>query len=137
MIGKTISHYKIIEELGAGGMATVYLAVQEAFDRRVAVKVLSPKTAAEEDFAARFLREAKTVAQMTHQNIISVYDFGTIGDYFYMSMEQLPGGTLDDLLKAGLELSEVLEIIGQVASALDYAHKHKVVHRDIKPAVMV
>jgi len=103
-------------------MAAVYLGVQEAFDRKVAIKILTPKTTADEEFAARFLREAKTVAQLSHANIIPVYDFGSVDGYYYMSMEYLPGGTLGMLVKTGLELDEALRVIEDIASALHFAH---------------
>lgn len=114
-------------------MAEVYLGVQEAFGRKVAIKILTPKTTADEEFAARFLREAKTVAQLSHSNIIPVYDFGSLDGYYYMSMEYLAGGTLNVLLKAGLELEESLRIIEDIAAALHFAHAKGIIHRDIKP----
>jgi len=114
-------------------MAAVYLGVQEAFDRQVAVKILTPKTTADEEFAARFLREAKTVAQLSHANIIPVYDFGSLDGYYYMSMEYLSGGSLSTLVKSGLELNEALPIIEDIASALDFAHSKGIIHRDVKP----
>lgn len=114
-------------------MAAVYLGVQEAFDRKVAVKILTPKTTADEEFAARFLREAKTVAQLSHANIIPVYDFGSLDGYYYMSMEYLSGGTLDTLVKTGLELNEALLIVEDIASALGFAHSKGIIHRDVKP----
>jgi len=114
-------------------MAAVYLGVQEAFDRKVAIKILTPKTTADEEFAARFLREAKTVAQLSHANIIPVYDFGSVDGYYYMSMEYLPGGTLGMLVKTGLELDEALRVIEDIASALHFAHSKGIIHRDVKP----
>ena len=114
-------------------MAAVYLGTQETFGRKVAIKILAPKTIADEEFATRFLREAKTVAQLAHSNIIPVYDFGEVGGYYYMSMEYLPGGTLATLLKTGIELDEALHIMEDVASALHFAHSKGIIHRDVKP----
>lgn len=128
-----IPGHKIERKIGQGGMAAVYLGVQEAFDRKVAVKILTPKTTADEEFAARFLREAKTVAQLSHANIIPVYDFGSLDGYYYMSMEYLSGGTLDTLVKTGLELNEALLIVEDIASALGFAHSKGIIHRDVKP----
>jgi len=128
-----IPGHRLTRKLGQGGMAAVFLGTQDAFDRQVAVKILTPKSAADEDLAARFLREAKTVAKLAHPHIIPVYDFGSHEGFYYMSMEHLPGGTLDVLLKAGLELSEALRIIEDVASALNFAHSKGIVHRDVKP----
>ena len=114
-------------------MAAVYLGVQETFDRKVAIKILTPKTIADEEFAARFLREAKTVAQLAHSNIIPVYDFGSMDGFHYMSMEYLSRGTLSDLLKKGLELEEALKIIEDISAALHFAHSKGIIHRDVKP----
>lgn len=128
-----IPGHKIEHKIGQGGMAAVYLGVQEAFDRKVAIKILTPKTIADEEVAARFLQEAKTVAQLSHANIIPVYDFGHLDGYYYMSMEYLSGGSLNTLVKTGLELNEALRIVEDVASALDFAHSKGVIHRDVKP----
>jgi serine/threonine-protein kinase PpkA len=128
-----IPGHRLEKKIGQGGMAAVYLGVQEAFDRKVAIKILTPKTTADQEFATRFLREAKTVAQLSHSNIIPVYDFGEVGGYYYMSMEYLPGGSLSTLVKSGLELEEALPIIEDIASALDFAHSKGIIHRDVKP----
>jgi serine/threonine protein kinase len=128
-----IPGHKIERKIGQGGMAAVYLGVQEAFDRKVAVKILTPKTTADEEFAARFLREAKTVAQLSHANIIPVYDFGSLDGYYYMSMEYLSGGSLNTLVKTGLELNEALLIVEDIAAALNFAHSKGIIHRDVKP----
>lgn len=128
-----IPGHKLARKIGQGGMASVYLGIQDTFDRKVAVKILSPKSTADEDLAARFLREAKTVANLAHPNIISVYDFGTHEGFYFMSMEYLSGGTLDAILKSGLELTEALSIIEDIASALQFAHSKGIIHRDIKP----
>ncbi|MCP5420254.1 MAG: protein kinase [Gammaproteobacteria bacterium] len=114
-------------------MATVYLATQEALSRLVALKVVAPALAADSQFAQRFLNEGKYVAQLSHQNIITIFDCGSFGNYYYLSMEYLPGGTLEDRIDQGLPLPEALEVAKAIASALGYAHIKGFVHRDVKP----
>ncbi len=128
----TIPGYRIVRELGHGGMAHVYLAIQESFGREVALKVLSPHLADDEQFSKRFLREARIVSQLNHPNIITVYDAGKTGKYHYMSMEYIPGRDLKQL-KDQLSRKQALHIIKDVARALDFAGSKGVVHRDIKP----
>ncbi|MFA7554253.1 MAG: protein kinase [Spongiibacteraceae bacterium] len=128
-----IPGYTILEPLGEGGMAMVYLAVQENFQRQVAVKVLSARLLSDPSFGVRFLREARIVAQLSHQNIVPVFDVGQHGDCHYIAMELLKGGDLKQRLAKGLPLSECLVIVEQIASALHYAASKNFVHRDIKP----
>ena len=128
-----IDGYKILGPLGQGGMATVYLAVQENFDREVALKVMSHKLLADPSFGDRFLREAKIVAQLSHQHIVPVYDVGAQDDNHYIAMEKLPNGDLEDKLKEGLPLTDCFVVIKQMALALDYAVGKGYIHRDIKP----
>jgi serine/threonine-protein kinase PpkA len=128
-----IDGYKILGPLGQGGMATVYLAVQENFDREVALKVMSHKLLADPSFGDRFLREAKIVAQLSHQHIVPVYDVGAQDDNHYIAMEKLPNGDLEDKLKEGLPLTDCFVVIKQMAMALDYAVSKGYIHRDIKP----
>lgn len=128
-----IDGYKILGRLGQGGMATVYLAVQENFDREVALKVMSHKLLADPSFGDRFLREAKIVAQLSHQHIVPVYDVGAQDDNHYIAMEKLPNGDLEDKLKEGLPLTDCFVVIKQMALALDYAVGKGYIHRDIKP----
>lgn len=127
-----ISGYKIMKELGHGGMAHVYLAVQESFGREVALKVLSPHLADDEQFSKRFLREAKIVSQLSHPNIVTVYDAGKQGKYHYMSMEYIPGKDVKQL-KDSISREESIRIVKDVADALDFAGKKGIVHRDVKP----
>lgn len=133
LIGKELGSYRIVEQIGAGGMATVYKAYQASLDRYVAVKVLPPYYASEPDFAARFVREARAAARLDHPHILPVYDFGQEGDISYIAMKYVPAGTLKQQLGQPMPLAQVAEIIGQIASALDYAHEHGVIHRDVKP----
>jgi serine/threonine-protein kinase PpkA len=128
-----IPGYKIIEPLGEGGMAMVYLAVQENFQRKVAVKVLSERLISDASFCERFLREARIVAQLSHQHIVPVFDVGQQGDCHYIAMELLRGGDLKQRLEDGLPLTDCLDIVCQIASALHYAASKNFVHRDIKP----
>lgn len=125
--------YRIKSEIGKGGMATVYLAIQESLHRLVALKVMEPALAANESFAERFLKEGRIIARLDHSQIITVYDFGTYKNNLYLSMEYLPGGTLEQKIREGLLLEQVLDIIQIIAKALGYAHSQGVLHRDIKP----
>ncbi|MGF1528754.1 MAG: WD40 repeat domain-containing serine/threonine protein kinase [Candidatus Competibacterales bacterium] len=128
-----IPGYSIEQIIGRGGMATVYRAIQESLQREVALKVMEPEVAVDRNFVARFLREGPTVAKLFHPNIIKVFDTGVHGDYYYLSMEYLSGGTLRHRLLAGLSREDALTIVTVLARALGYAHKQGVIHRDIKP----
>lgn len=128
-----IPGYTIIKELGRGGMASVYLAMQESIERKVALKVMLQALQADPSFSQRFLREAKIVAQLSHPHIVAVYDVGISKSHHYIAMEYHEGGELKDKIKKGLTLGEVISITRQMASALDFAHNKGYVHRDIKP----
>ncbi|MBI1423702.1 MAG: protein kinase [Gammaproteobacteria bacterium] len=127
----SIPGYKIMEVLGKGGMAVVYLAIQESIGRNVALKILAPDHT-DETFSDRFLREARIVSQLTHPNIITIYDAGVQQGYHYMSMEYVPGKNLTEARDA-LTRKQKVGVIKQIALALDYAGKKGYVHRDIKP----
>jgi tRNA A-37 threonylcarbamoyl transferase component Bud32 len=127
--------YEILSELGSGGMATVYLAVQKSLERKVAIKVL--RTDHDDDpekTERRFLREGRTLAKLTHKNICGIYDIAKIGRTAYIAMEFLDGGTLVDRLKHGVTVAEAIASVVQVASALGEAHAQGIVHRDLKPS---
>lgn len=129
-----IPGYTLVRELGKGGMATVYLAIQESFGREVALKVMAPHLAAEPGFAARFNSEAKMVAALSHPHIVTVYDVGSHNNYHYMAMEYHTGGDLNNRIDhGGVTSYESLRITRQLADALSLAHSKGVVHRDIKP----
>jgi len=133
-----IPGYNLIKKLGHGGMADVYLGVQEKLARPVAIKVMDPLLLRDEQFAKRFLKEAQTAAQLAHPNIITIHDVGDIetpeGHYHYIVMEYLEESLSERLKKYRcLPPKEALDIINKIAGALDYAHKKGFIHRDIKP----
>jgi len=136
MIGETISHYRIIEQLGEGGMGVVYLAEDTTLGRQVAMKFL---TSTAPDYRARFLREARAVSVLTHPNIATVFDYGeTPEGQPYIVMELIKGEPLSEKLRGGsLPLPEAARIVSSVAEAIGEAHLQGVVHRDIKPSNVI
>lgn len=125
---------EIIELIGAGGMGAVYKARQAGLDRLVALKVLPSEFDHDVKFALRFTREARTLARLSHPNIVSVYEFGNVEDTFYFLMEFVDGSTLREVVRAGqLSPEHALTIVPHLCDALQYAHDKEVVHRDIKP----
>jgi len=128
----TIPGYQLLSHLSAGGMADVYVAIQQCFGRKIALKIL-PANNDGEEFQQRFLQEAKIVAQLTHSHIIGVHDVGQITGSYYIAMDYLPGKNLKDLIRDGLKPKAAIHIIKQVAEALDFAHKKGFIHRDVKP----
>jgi len=134
LLGKTLGQYQVIEAIGRGGMASVYKAYQPALDRFVAIKVLTPQRAAQENFSERFVREAKAVAALNHPNILPIIDFGQQDEHTYIVMKYVSGGTLSDRLKQPIDLLTTARLIKQIAAALDHAHSRGIIHRDIKPS---
>ena len=133
MIGETLSHFKIIEKLGQGGMGVVYRGVDLNLDRPVAIKVLPPEVQQDEDSVARFLREAKTASKLQHPSITTIYEFGVKDDLRYLVMEYIEGQTLKQILKSGpLPTRQMVDIAMQMADALGLAGEKGVIHRDIK-----
>lgn len=128
-----IPGYKIERELGRGGMATVYLAVQESVSRDVALKVMSPVLQADRTFGERFMREARIAANLHHRNVVAIHDVGVHDDFHYIAMEYLPGGELKSRLGGKCDAVQTLRIIREIADALNYAHARGYIHRDIKP----
>jgi serine/threonine-protein kinase PpkA len=128
-----IPGYHIKRQLGRGGMATVYLAMQESVQRDVALKVMSPTLLADPDFGERFLREARIAAKLHHRNVVGVHDVGRVGDYHYIAMEYLGGGTVLSEDGKARPVTFSLRIVREIATALNYAHAKGFVHRDVKP----
>jgi len=128
-----IPGFTIIDKLGRGAMAQVYLAIQNALDRKVALKIMADNLLDDPEYSSRFLREAKIVAQLSHPHIVSVYDVGVFQGSHYLSMEYHPGGDLKSKIKRGISLQDGLRIARQLALALNFAHKEGYIHRDVKP----
>ncbi|WP_146584258.1 serine/threonine-protein kinase [Posidoniimonas polymericola] len=125
---------EIVRLIGAGGMGAVYQARQPGLDRLVALKILPEEFGHDVKFALRFTREARTLAKLTHPNIVSVYEFGHAGDTYYFLMEYVDGSTLREVVRSGgLSPEHALAIVPHLCDALQYAHDKGVVHRDIKP----
>src|SRR3989440_2096794 len=135
LIGRTVSHYRILEQLGEGGMGVVYVAEDTLLGRRVAIKTLHSRTGHDPVFQGRFLREARAVSALSHPHIATIYDYGETEDGEpYIVMELIKGSTLGELmLTEKLTVGRSIEIIKQVAEALAEAHHHGIIHRDIKP----
>ena len=129
-----IGRYEIKAELGRGGMATVYRAYDPSFDREVAIKVLPREFLHNPQFLDRFQREIKTIAQLEHPAIVSVYDVGEHEGIPFFVMRFMPGGSLSDMIKKGrFSLEDTARIVERLASALSYAHRKGIIHRDLKP----
>ncbi len=140
MTGKfqEIPGYEMLSELGEGGMATVYLAIQHSLDRKVAIKVMRRELRVTNgpmpEFERRFLLEGRTMAKLPHRNIVAVYDIVTREEIAYISMEYLEGGTLSERMRDGVSLGEAIGVVVQLASGLEFAHRNGVIHRDLKPS---
>jgi eukaryotic-like serine/threonine-protein kinase len=131
---RKVGDCKLLGPIGKGGMATVYRALHEPLQREVALKELPKERAADQEAFARFKREAMALAQFRHQHIVTLYDLVEKNESHYMVMELVDGPTLYELVKTGAFPPEVVAAIGlQLSSALEHAHFHKVVHRDLKP----
>jgi beta-lactam-binding protein with PASTA domain/predicted Ser/Thr protein kinase len=127
--------YQVVRKLGAGGMANVYLAEDQELGRRVAIKILNDRHAGDEQFVERFRREAKNAAALSHPNIVSIYDRGEAEGTYYIAMEYLDGRSLKELIvqRGPAPVTVSVEYARQILSALRFAHRHGIVHRDIKP----
>ena len=131
----SISGYKILTKIGHGSMGSIYKALQISMDRIVAIKCLAAKYAQNEKFCDRFLREARAVARLNHPNIIQGIDVGDSNGIHYFAMEYVDGPTVGELLKRGGALDEkrAINIVTQIARALQHAFNHGIIHRDVKP----
>lgn len=126
--------YRVVERLGVGGMADVYLADDTHLGRQVALKILHSRFAEDREFVERFRREASAAAGLQHPNVVSVYDRGNYGETYYIAMEYLQGRTLSELIEGGpLPLEQTISIVGQILAAARFAHRRGVIHRDLKP----
>ena len=133
--GQMLGAYRIINQVGQGGMATIYKAYQPSMDRNVAVKVLPGNLADSKEFTQRFQQEAHIIARLEHAHILPVFDYGESDGVSYFVMRYLEAGTLKNKMEAGpLSMSEIDRIFTQLADALSYAHSQGVIHRDLKPA---
>ncbi len=128
-----IPGYRLLRQLGRGGMATVYLAIQESVDREVALKVMSPALLADPSFGERFLREAKIAARLHHRHVVGIHDVGRSGDSHYIAMEYLAGGPVLGKDGQPRAVPFALRVIREIAIAIDYAQQKGFIHRDIKP----
>jgi serine/threonine protein kinase/Flp pilus assembly protein TadD len=136
LIGETVSHYKILEQIGEGGMGVVYKALDTRLDRHVAIKFLPPQFRSDKDAKARFIHEAKAASALNHSNIAVVHDIGETADgQMFIVMAYYDGQTLRDKIKGGpVSVDETVDIVSQIASGLAAAHQKDILHRDIKPA---
>src|ERR687885_1500368 len=127
--------YRIQRKLGAGGMANVYLAEDQELGRRVAIKILNDRHAGDDQFIERFRREAKNAAGLSHPNIVSIYDRGEAEGTYYIAMEYLSGRSLKELIisRGPTPIRIAIDYTRQILAAIGFAHRHGIVHRDIKP----
>jgi len=133
--GKTVSHYRILQKIGEGGMGDVYLAEDTSLERKVALKFLPENLQQDEVARMRFIREAKSAAALDHPYICKIYETGEVGGQSFIAMEYVRGQTIKEMLSEGrLPLKQVLQIGSEVAEALERAHDEGIVHRDLKPA---
>src|ERR1700690_334744 len=134
-VGENVGPYRITEQLGQGGMATVYKAYHAALDRYVALKALHPAFGEDPNFQAPFQREARLVAKLEHPHIVPIYDYAEDEGRPYLVMKYIEGDTLKArLMKGPLSSKEITNVVESVGSALAYAHKQGILHRDIKPS---
>src|ERR1700682_4622273 len=131
---KTLSHYRIVSKIGAGGMGEVYLADDTRLRRKVALKVLPEAIAADTDRLLRFEREAFAASALNHPNILTIFEFGVENSTHFLAAEFVDGVSLRERMShSGISVTETLEIAIQIASALQAAHEAGIIHRDIKP----
>jgi len=134
LLGRTLGNYRIVEQIGRGGMATVYKGYHSTLARYVAIKVLPDYFAHDPTFFERFLQEAQAVASLRHRHITQVFDFGRENETVYLVIEYVEGGTLQDRMGKPLPMGDALRLTQEVADALGYAHSRGIIHRDVKPS---
>src|SRR5262249_54958196 len=135
MEGQRVSHYRILQQLGSGGMGEVYAAEDERLRRRVAIKFISRQVIADDEMRLRFEREAQTASALNHPNICTIFEINDHEDRPYLVMELLEGRDLQQICMAGpVEVPMLLKWAIQIADALEGAHEQGIVHRDLKPA---
>ena len=135
MVGQTLSHYRVLEKLGSGGMGEVYLAEDLVLGRKVAIKVLAPRSVEERGSIDRLVREARAASALNHPHICTIHEIAEHDGQPFLVLELLEGRTLKDEIGASpLPLERLLELAIQIADALDAAHAQGIVHRDVKPA---
>jgi eukaryotic-like serine/threonine-protein kinase len=125
--------YRVLQRIGSGGMADVWLADDAHLQRRVALKVLHSRFAQDREFVERFRREAESAAGLQHPNVVAVYDRGAIDGTYYIAMQYIEGRSLKELIDAGLSIEQAVGLVRQVLEAARFAHRHGIVHRDLKP----
>ena len=136
MIGKVLGNrYEIVEKIGDGGTAFVYKGIDNLLNRYVTIKILRPEFVSDQDFLRRFRREAQSAASLSHPNIVSIYDVGAENGIHYIIMEYVKGRSLKAIIEeeGPLPVDTAVEYAEQIAIALDHAHKHGIIHRDVKP----
>jgi serine/threonine protein kinase len=136
LVGRVLDgRYHVVSRMARGGMATVYEAVDSRLDRTIALKVMHPGLAEDEEFVSRFIREAKSAARLSHPNVVAVYDQGADDGHVFLAMEHVAGRTLRDLLRevGRLRPRHALEVFEPMLAALGAAHQAGIVHRDVKP----
>ncbi|MBI5877183.1 MAG: serine/threonine protein kinase, partial [Chloroflexi bacterium] len=136
LIGRTLGQYEILEEIGRGGMGAVFRARHKILNRDVAIKVLAPHLVFDQQFVARFRQEARATSSLPHPHIVHVIDIAQERDLHYLVMDFVEGQTLSHRLhvQGKLSLLETVDLARQIGSALDFAHAHGIVHRDVKPS---
>lgn len=134
LVGTNLGQFTILEEIGRGGMATVYSAMQQSMNRKVAIKVLPHHFMHDPDFLERFEREVEVISHLEHPHILPIYDYGEADGVPYIAMRFLGGGSMAQTVRRGVpELKDLVKPFQQIADALDYAHQQGIIHRDLKP----
>ena len=136
MIPQTVGNYRLVEKLGEGGVGTVYLGVDVMLERKVAIKMLLPEIASQQDIVERFRAEAVTLARLNHPSIATLFNFFCEGNQYYMVMEYVPGRTLETVIRemGALRVDLAVAVMSKALDGIEHAHELGVLHRDLKPA---